>query len=178
MGGFAGFLGDAAAGYSQAAELDRRRQFESEMDKRSQVVNLLGKLAQDPTAHPETQQQALQMALETLHQPYNKPIKPDFNRLITTGPKQPTQTATTPGAQAGPLHDLTNLIPQGQPMPTPPTSAGQPMPQLPQQAQFTPPPNVGMRYTPEEQARIAGMEAWTVAGGQLTGQIGARQQAL
>ncbi len=114
------------------------------MDRRDQIANMLGKLASDPTAHPDTRQNAFQMALETLHAAPGKVVKPDINRLITTGPKQPTQTATTPSAQAGPPHDLTNLIPQGQPMPTPPTSAGQPMPQL----------------------------------RQLTGQIGARREAL
>ena len=178
MGSFAGFLGDAAKGYAQAAQLDTQRQFEAEQNKRSQVVDLLGKLAQDPTAHPETQQAALQMALETLHAPWNKPIKPDFNKLITAGPAQPTQTATTAGPTQAPQHDLTNLIPPGQPMPTPPTSAGVAEPQVSQQAQYTPPPNMGMRYTPTEQAQLAGQGAGAVAGGTLSGQIGARQKAL
>ncbi len=206
MGSFAGFLGSAAGGYAQAAREDTQRQFETEQNRRAQMVDMLGKLAQDPTAHPETQQQALQMAIETLHAPWNKPVKPDFNRLITTGPKQPTQTATTPGPTAGPQHNLTNLIPQGQPMPTPPTGSGLPgpgqsfgpsghyamdvpgtpqataagrmMPQVREQAQFTPPPNMGMRYTPGEMAGIEGQQAGAVAGGTMGGQIGARQKAL
>src|SRR6266436_4116222 len=123
MGSFAGFLGDAASGYAQAAHQERQRQFESDIDQRRQTVELLGKLASDPTAHPETQQKALQQALNVLHS--NKPLKLDIKDLLTSGPMQPTQTATTPGAAAAPQHDLTNLIPQGQPMPTPPTSAGQ-----------------------------------------------------
>src|SRR6266851_9506967 len=164
MGSFAGFLGNAAGEFAQAARQDKQREFESEMQRRSELTNLLGKLAGDPTAHPETQQAALQGIAAIHGSPWNKPIKaePIINSLITRGPQQPTQTATTPGAQAGSPHDLTNLIPQGQPMPTPPTSAGAPMPQLPQQAQFTPPPNVGMRYTPEEQAAQAAHAAGAI----------------
>ncbi len=220
MGSFAGFLGSAAGGYAQAAREDTQRQFETEQNRRGQLVDMLGKLAQDPTVHPETQQAALQMAMETLHAPWNKPIKPDINKLITAGPAQPTQTATSQGQQSSVPHDLTNLIPKGQPMPTPPggidpgfsmtppagaaqhdpgfsvapptgtanidpgfsigstTAQGRPMPSLPQQAQFTPPPNMGMRYTPAEQAQIAGQEHQAVAGGQMAGQIGARQKAI
>ncbi len=178
MGGFAGFLGSAAGGYAQAAREDTQRQFETEQNRRGQLVDMLGKLAQDPTAHPETQQAALQMAMETLHAPWNKPIKPDINKLLTAGPAQPTQTATSQGQTAAVPHDLTNLIPKGQPMPTPPTSAGMPAPPVAQQAQFTPPPNMGMRYTPAEQAGMAGQEHEAVAAGQMSGQIGARQKAL
>ncbi len=178
MGGFLGFLGSAAGGYAQASREDTQRQFETEQNRRGQLVDMLGKLAQDPTAHPETQQAALQMAMETLHAPWNKPIKPDINKLLTAGPAQPTQTATSQGQQAAPPHDLTNLIPKGQPMPTPPTSEGMPAPPVAQQAQFTPPPNMGMRYTPEEQAQQAGRLHEAEAGGQTSGQIGARQKAI
>src|SRR5438445_11417463 len=132
MGSFSGFLGDAASGFAQAAREDKQRQFEMEHERRTQLTNLLGKLAGDPTAHPETQQAALQGIAAIHGSPWNKPIKaePIINSLITRGPQQSTQTATTAGPTAGAPHDLANLIPPGQPMPTPPTSAGAPMPQV------------------------------------------------
>jgi hypothetical protein len=147
MGSFFGNLGHVAQGYTDASQKEMTRQFEVERDRRSQIVDMLGKLAQDESAHPDTRNSALQMAIDTLHSPWNKPVKPDFGRLITTAPGRKLSEFTPP--------------------PTPPLEiGGQTVPnEQPRTVSLESPPSPpGLRYTPEEQAQMAARAVGAVTG--------------
>lgn len=178
MGGLAGIggaLGAAAGGFEQARQLDLQRQFEGEQSRRAQFMSLLGQLAQNPNAHPYTQQQALQMGIELAKTPLNKTWKMDPERLLTPPEMQqklPMQQATTPGGQAqGPVSQM--------PMPVPPGGAAQPsaavqgrgLPLPPLQAQFQPPqPPASMFMSPEQQTAIAASRIGAVTGAEAGAQ--------
>lgn len=150
MGGV-NVLGSVAEGFNQASRLDQQRQFEAEMDRRRQIGDFLGKLAQDETAHPASRQAAIQEAFTLHNTPFNKPYKLDVNKLVT--PYQgPTQTDTqAPPPSTG---QVASLLPGGARPPIPPPGM-----QLPAVAQYTPPPSQGVYLTPEELAQQKAQQA-------------------
>lgn len=178
LAGIGSALGAAVGGFEQARQIDLQRQFEGEQSRRAQFMSLLGQLAQNPNAHPYTQQQALQMGIELAKTPLNKTWKMDPERLLTPPELQqklPMQQVTTPGNMA-------------LPMPTPPGATGtpeqqlpirsMPIPQPPLTAQFQPQPQPSMIMTPEQAAQRIGTLTSAETGGQLRGQIGAREEYL
>jgi hypothetical protein len=198
MGGFAALLGHAAGGYAQAAQIDQQRQFEDTQARRAQMIGLLGKLAADETVHPEIRSWAMQTGLEGVHTPFDKKWEPDFKKMPVQ-PARPAQTTQLPGMSAPPAP------PAGQPTITPGATTEQALPPgmsgPPQQMQAPPtlsmppqpPPNIpippssvtlaaqpqgGVFMSPAEVTALGAQRAGATAGAQLTGQIGAREQAL
>jgi len=186
MGGIASVLGHAALGFEQARQTDLQRQFENEQSRRSQFMSFLNMLATNPNVHPYTQGQAVQMGLEVAQQPWNKPLKPDLNRLFTPSELQqklPTQQATTPGGLTqGPQRQIT-LPPPPAPGGVGPVAADQTVTAPgrisavpPLIAQFTPPPPpASMFMTPEQKTaemaeRTAGVTS-AQSGAELQGQL-------
>lgn len=176
MGGFSNVLGHVATGFEQARQIDAQRQFEEQQALRQQHLQLLGKLASDETLHPDLRNWAMQEGLNGLQQQPGKKWQPNWKSM----PAPPTG-----GGQqiAQPTQSFTP-----NPMPTPPPSLGATGPAVPTApgagtATFTPPP-VPEYYpgtfikTHEALAQEAGRGAGAVAGGQLSGQIAARQAAL
>ncbi len=98
-GGFSNILGHVAEGYTQAAQVDKQRQFEAEMEHRNQVVGLLQKLAFDETATPETRSAALAHIGDVTAMPITKPYKFDAYKTGIVRPGQP-KSMTTPGLTA------------------------------------------------------------------------------
>lgn len=100
MGAFADVLGGAASGFAQAAQQDRQRQFLDEENRRKQISDYLTSIAGNENAHPYARTAAGQMLLEIHQTPWTKPIKPDFNRLITPIDQQQPESTFTPPPQA------------------------------------------------------------------------------
>lgn len=105
MGGLSAVLGGAAAGFTQAAQEDRERQFRSEEHRRAQLGDFLGKLANDETAHPHSRQAAIQEMLALQQAPFGKPYKFDIDRIIA--PYEPQQTLASQGPTQSPSAQLT-----------------------------------------------------------------------
>lgn len=103
MGGFAGLLGHAAAGFEGARQQDLQRQFADEQNRRAMAGELLGKIAGDENQHPDVRNAALQSYLGLSQAPPNKQynfgkeIQPIFDlmaqRRAQTG--QPQQSQST-----------------------------------------------------------------------------------
>ena len=171
MGGFAGLLGHAAGGFEQAHQEDLSRQFADLQARRSAAGELLTGLASDPNQSDELRQLALQARMQMLQEKPNKDFnfgktfEPIFNHIAQVTARQkaaasapPQQTTTqVPAMQLGQTAlPATNATVLGPP-PAPPPGV---LASIPQIAQNT--------------ATVAGAQA----GGQLAGQIGARQKFL
>lgn len=163
MGGFADVLGNVAGGFTEAANRETNRQFQGEMDRRQQIVGLLGKLAADDTAHPEVRNNAFNMALEALHSPHTKQFKPDFNKLIVPGASSGQNVGAVPG-----------LAPDETAKPQATSGQGTTTSAAPQ-LQAPPQPPSNLYYTPEEQtaqaASKAGATTAATAGAQMASPI-------
>lgn len=137
MGGFSNILGHVAEGYTQAAQVDKQRQFEQEMDTRRQAGDFLQKLAMDETAHPETRNAALAewSRIHSLDAGKKYKLDPHKAGLIQPGR---TQSMTTPGlsAPAPP--------PGGSPQPSFTEGAAG---QAPQMSMPAPPPGLSQAMT-------------------------------
>lgn len=161
MGGFAGLLGHAAAGFEQARQQDLERQFADEQNRRAQLSGFLQKIALDENAHPYSRNAATQELINVAQTPLNKAYKFDPNKIVTPSHLQTPATFNPPPA---PPLQLGNI-----PLP-PPSLAAQ---LQPQDAIF---------MSPEQQTALAteraGSAAQAQAGGALSGQIGARQAYL
>lgn len=197
MGGFGNVLGQAAAGYVQAAELDKRRQFETEMDRRQQLGGFLAKLAGDETARPESRQAAIQEFINLQHAPFNKPYK--FNPDVLLAPPR-TDTFTPPSGGGIAPPTPANALAQGAPVEPPKSQQHPPMllspptpPEMPAMAAGPTPPAItagagstpvshttpgSVFMTPSEigQHRAAELEPGVEA--QVQGQIQARLSML
>lgn len=165
MGGFADVLGHVAAGYQDASQKEQTRQFTDEQNKRAQFSDLLGKLVTDDSAHPATRQNAAQILFEIQHQPWNKPVKLDVNRLLAPPP---------PPGEQGPKPSAVTQAMQGQAAPSPQQGAAAASPALAQ----PPAPPQGLFYSPDELAEQKASAAGKVAGSTMTAQFGARSKAL
>lgn len=181
-GGFSNILGHVATGFTQAAQVDKQRQFEGEMESRRQAGDLLQKLAFDETASPETRNAAA-AEFGNLHSvPWNKQYKLDLHK---TGIIRPPQSMTTPGLSA----------PQPPPSGAQPSFAAGAAGAPPQMSMPAPPPGLSQAMTgagagtvstpgqptfkpPAQQAQEAAQMVGATTGAQITGQIGARQEAL
>lgn len=197
MGGFGDVLGHVAGGFEQARQQDLTRQFADEQNRRTFMGDALQKLAFDPNQHPDVRNAALQSYIQLGQTPWNKQVdvKKMFDPVVqahtaAAAVQPPTQTSTVPSR---PVPGTTSTLPaiSAPPLPAgvsgptqqlaPPTTVqGRGGMTMPQQAQFTPPPTpppsllAGMGEIASNQANLAGQ----VAGGQLTSQIAARQQAI
>lgn len=121
---------------------------------------MLSKLAADETAHPQTRQNAVQMAIDATHAPWNKPYKPDFNKLVTSVPSQTLAQSTPPPSGATPAPGMSpdqTMSAQGML-----AAGGQAHPSTVTLA--TPPSPPGINYTPEELTRIGAQRAGAVTG--------------
>lgn len=99
MGGFASILGSAAGGYQKAAQIDKQRAFENEMESRRQAGEFLQKIALDETATPEARNAAA-TEFGNLHAtPHTKQYKLDLHKTGIINPGRPAQSVTTPGLQ-------------------------------------------------------------------------------
>lgn len=196
MGGFSNVLGSVAGGFEQARQADLQRSFADEQNRRSFMGDALQKLAFDPNQHPDVRNAALQSYIQLGQTPWNKAVdvKKMFDPIVqahTTAVAQPpTQTSVTPPQR---VPGAASQLPSIQAPPLPPGMSG-PTQQmspaisaqaqggstLPQQAQFTPPPSPppSLLASAPEIAANQGMTAGAVAGGQLTGQLGARATAF
>jgi len=199
MGGFSSILGSAAGGYQKAAQIDKQRAFENEMESRRQAGEFLQKIAMDETATPEARNAAA-TEFGNLHAtPHTKQYKLDLHKTGIISPGRAAQSVTTPGLQ------MPSLPPGGaQPSFTgtsqalPSGVAGPPEMGAPQMSMPATPPGLmnaatqgvgagtvstpaippSMFKTPQQQTQEAAARVGAVTGEQLKAGYKARGEAI
>jgi hypothetical protein len=74
-------LGALAGGYAQAAELERRRQFEADQNQRQAALGMTKILLESPNVPPEYKGQLAQYGMDVINTPHGKKI-PDFQKTV------------------------------------------------------------------------------------------------
>jgi hypothetical protein len=105
MGGGIGLLGALAGGYAQAAETERKRQFEADSQQRQNALGLTKILLDSPNVPPEYKPLLVQYGMDVIHTPWGKKV-PDFHKQVVTQTPQvntpaQTQNAPIPSVQLG-----------------------------------------------------------------------------
>src|SRR5882724_1830730 len=173
MGGFSSILGSAAGGYQKAAQIDKQRQFDAEMEHRTEVTGLLQKLAFDETASPEARNAALNEMGNVHATPITKQYKFDPYKSGIIRPAQSRQV-TTPGlsAPAPPPGGAQPSFSAGAPGEAPQMSVPASPPGLSQAmagagaGQVSTPGQAGAFMSPAEVTQMAAQRAGAVAGAQ------------
>lgn len=187
MASFASLLGSAAGGYQQAAELDRRRQFEDEQSRRQLLGGFFSSLAGNENVHPDVRNWAVQMIQEGATKPYQqgKPWVPDLKKMPVPQWQLPQQSSTIPGGSVQTSPRQITLPPPPVPGGTGPQEApqtatvpGRTLQTLPQEVMGPERTAQGVFMPPELQARRAAQYAQAGTYGQMAGGIEARQQAI
>jgi len=161
------FLGNVVGGFEQARQIDAQRQFEDAQARRSQHMQLLGKLVDDPTIHPDLKNWALGELQTGATTPATGKWEPKWKSMPVPSP-MPGQTQTAGPPPAPPA------IPQTQP---PAASAAdlqlRPLPPPPGAGvtSFTPDQYSGYIMTPQAQAEQAAQRAGAITGAQAGAQV-------
>ena len=204
MGGFAGVVGHAAAGFEGARQADVQRQFADEQNRRAMAGEFLHGLITDPNQSPELRELATNIYVQHLlpsKAGIGKPL--DFGKMFSpllemgaqlrarqaaaqNAPPPPPFQTQVPGMQAGAAPQIS----AGSPIPLPPSVAGPSQQGPPQmtggtlnlpvmnaQVQGPPPPPQHMQGLYAGIPEIAQNTA-TLSAAPMLGQAGARQQIL
>jgi hypothetical protein len=103
MAGF-GLLGQLAGGYAQAAELERRRQFEADQKQRENALFMTRTLLENPAVPPEYKGQLAQHGMDIINTPSGKKL-PSWDKFLQTLPAVQTpgqsQSVAQPSLQLG-----------------------------------------------------------------------------
>lgn len=177
MGGFAGVLGHAAAGFEQAQQQDLQRQFVDEQNRRAAAGEFLRGIAADPNQSDELRQLTGQQYLQLLQNPgkklnFKQVFEPVFNHISQVSAQQkayqqqlqnlpPFQRQQMPGANMPPSPPASVLNQGVTATPTigaqPPAGGAAGPPQ-----QVAGPPQLNFQATPPPSAIFQGAGARTI----------------